>query len=81
LPPEGVAGAWGATNGAVVYYSTKGYNGGIDQLGKRLCRTFWRGLLLGLLGGAVGRFGNPINPVDRALGNLEGKSGWDMLQV
>ena len=55
--------------------------GGTRQLGKRSRRTSWQGLLLGLLGGAIGRFGVPITPADGALGNSKGESGWDARQA
>ena len=90
-PPRGVAGAWGATKGAVACLSAEGWalwvhggspalqhsHRGYPPVGERSRRTFWQGLLLGLLGGAIGRFGVPITPADRALGNSKGESGWD----
>ncbi len=39
-------------------------------------RTFWAGLLLGLLGGASAVLRLPETPAERALGNSEGESGW-----
>jgi hypothetical protein len=43
-------------------------------LGKRSRRPFWQGLLLGLLGGAVGRFGNLLLLPTELWGTQKGKA-------
>jgi hypothetical protein len=69
----GFVGAWLMARPAVQAY------GGTGQLGKRLVRrTFGQGLLLGLLGGGLGRSGARCPPADGALGNAEGESGWGL---